>query len=505
MTTHPPFFVVGCGRSGTTSLTRILNTASNGVCVVEPAPNLNVETRLAMDGRLANPRQLLEETVVKRVRDNRSTNRVYGEKNLTYGPFLSDLYELLNCRFVYIHRDGRDVVRSLLNWNNEKFGTIYRESADVDGISERAVRNAGQLSVQHDSSDYSRPRPLPGTRFHDGWERFSRAQMCAYYWSSINDLYLAELSRLPPEAWMSINYTHPDSEEVLKVADFCGLEGISRHGVESLLSNRINSLADRGDSPSAPLYPDWRNWDSGMRDRFDEIAAETMGRLGYYTSNYGRWKDPQKALSPDMSAGMEVFHRERSLVREPTHRNFLAWLASVEAEDRTISAVADFGCGTSNGYVDRFAGRRYFGIDDDEASIAWCRRHYSNSLHEYVAEDFVTCMLDETADLVFSIGAIDRTYDVDGLLGATVRNSSRWIYLVSGIGWFPDLLEHSYQWNPRARCYWNAISPSRVRRTLAALGCTDVVVEPVPTGKCYPEPRFETRVIARVPDRCEVR
>jgi perosamine synthetase len=50
------FFILTCARSGSTSLSKILNEAENGVCKVEPAPNLNRETRLAMDGRLADPR-----------------------------------------------------------------------------------------------------------------------------------------------------------------------------------------------------------------------------------------------------------------------------------------------------------------------------------------------------------------------------------------------------------------------------------------------------------------
>lgn len=34
------FLIVGCGQSGTTSLTRILNTTMNRECAVEPGPNL---------------------------------------------------------------------------------------------------------------------------------------------------------------------------------------------------------------------------------------------------------------------------------------------------------------------------------------------------------------------------------------------------------------------------------------------------------------------------------
>lgn len=452
-----------------------------------------------MEGRLSNPRQLLEETVVRRVRENLSADRVYGEKSVTFGPFLEELHYLLKCKFVFIHRDGRDVVRSLMNWHNEKFGTIYREAADVSGISNRAVRNAGQLPIQHDTSDYSRPRPLPGTDYYADWEHFSRAKMCTYYWSRINDLYLDRLARLPAEAWISIDYTSPRVDDILKVAEFCKLDGLSQDVIEPMLATRVNSLDERGDISNAALYPDWRAWSSAKRDQFDEIAAETMGRLDYYVFNNSHWKPQAFGLWWRSNGGDADFYKWMYVSREKIHRGFLAWLASIEMHDRPINTIADYGCGLSIGYVDSFASRRYFGIDISDSNIDWCRRHYVNSNHTYITMDFVNDDLTEPTDLVFSMGTVDNAYDMDAFLTAMVRNSTRWIYVTAYRGWFPDLTEHRYQWNSDHQCFYNDISPHRVRRMLHGLGCTNIVVEPVPTGRSYPDARFETRVIARVP------
>ena len=99
------FFIVSCARSGSTSIANILNQASNCECIVEPTPNLNTETRLMMEGQLEDPIKLLQETIVKRVQESKA--EVYGEKNVTYAPFIKHLYDLLNCKFVFLTRDGR--------------------------------------------------------------------------------------------------------------------------------------------------------------------------------------------------------------------------------------------------------------------------------------------------------------------------------------------------------------------------------------------------------------
>ncbi len=84
-----PYFVIGCGRSGTTAVCSILDTAKNGICNNEPFPNLARESRKMMEGRLTDPSELVESTIVARVRKNEKEGMIYGEKNITFAP----LYE----------------------------------------------------------------------------------------------------------------------------------------------------------------------------------------------------------------------------------------------------------------------------------------------------------------------------------------------------------------------------------------------------------------------------
>lgn len=492
-----PFFIIGCGRSGTTSLARILNAATNGKCEVEPVPNLQYESRLAMEGRLADPEKHVKEAIFPRVSAGIAAGGVYGEKNVTYAPFIRELHRILNCRFVFIHRDGRDVVRSHINWHNNKFGTIYREASDLGDVSDKAIMNSGTLPVHHDLSDYGRPRPLRGMLFFDEWEGFNRAQMCAYYWSRINELYLDQLAQIDRDDWISIDYTKPDAETVLRVAEFCGLEGLTLPYIREKLASRINSLKDRGDE-EVTSYPNWPNWDGKKRREFDEIASGTMQRLGYYKAAATNWR-PKGFGEIWVEKGGDIEWYEWMYDwRRTAHEAMIEWLKALELKGKNIHSLADVGCGLAVGYADHLAQYNYIGLDVGQNNIEWCLKNRRNPLHEYHCMDLIETDLPTPVDLVFSSGTIDNSYDMEAFLEAMVRNSRKWIYLTLYRGWFPDLDEHRYSWNDEHKCFYNDASPKKLRDFLSHLGCQNIIIEPYKTGRNSPHVRYETRVIASV-------
>lgn len=274
------YFIISCARSGSTSLTRILDTATNGRCFVEPMPNLNVETREMMEGRLHNPRQILVEQVFPRIAKVLDAGEIYGEKNLTLGPFIPHLYEMLKCKFVFLKRDGRDVVTSLMNWHNEVFGSVYRECKDPGPLSDIARAAVAKLPLEEDTSDYSRPRPGPTDPLYHIWPDLSRFEMVAWYWAYINQLFLRHLTEIPTEDWITVNYTGIQPEDIKCVFDFLGLQGFDRSRVDHMLQARINSVWQRVQRPTR--FPNWRLWDTDHQQRFDRLAGTTMRLLGYY-------------------------------------------------------------------------------------------------------------------------------------------------------------------------------------------------------------------------------
>ena len=237
-----------------------------------------------MDGNLKKSEyaEVIQKLIGPRVNRYKNTPQIYGEKNVTYAPFIQELYEAFDCKFVFLKRDGRDVVTSLINWHNEKFGDIYLECKDPGQLSSVSQRARRRMKNQLDTSDYSRPRPGLLDPASKEWKNLSRLEMCAWYWSYINDLYLDNLSTIPRERWIEIDYSTSPGQKVKEVEntfEFLGLQGFNADKVKSMLGNQINSLEYRGQSPGK--FPHWKNWDEDQMRKFERFASNTMKRMGY--------------------------------------------------------------------------------------------------------------------------------------------------------------------------------------------------------------------------------
>ncbi len=273
------FFVLGCARSGTTSLCRILDTASNAKCLMEPIPNMNVESRQHLEGVLENPLECLLNTIPERAFETIKNHKLYGEKNNALFAFIEELYKLFNCKFIFIIRDGRSVVQSMHNWHNELFGNFYRECREKGNLSPAAEKVLSELPLEDDTSNYSRPRPGPDDPCHDKWANMTRHEMLSWYWSFVNNYTLDKLSNIPTENQIIVDYSNPASCDIQAVFDFLGLEGFDRDTVECMLGKKINSLCER--TGETQKRRDWREWTEHEILTFQEIAGATMRRLGF--------------------------------------------------------------------------------------------------------------------------------------------------------------------------------------------------------------------------------
>jgi len=491
----PCYFVLACARSGSTSLARILDLATNGKCAIEPSPNLNRETREVMEGRLNDPMQVVQELIVPRVKEQLAKVEIYGEKNVTYGPFIPYLYEALRCKFVFLRRDGRDVVRSLVDWHDRMFGSIYRECRDSGTLSPTAMTRAAELPVHKDTSDYARPRPLPEHSLYGEWPNLSREEMCAYYWSFINELYINALAKIPRDHWIELDYAAPDTIDIERVYNFLGLKEFDTARVREMLTSRINSLSDR--IGEADTYPAWPNWDGGLRRRFDRIAGETMSRLGYYRNDGSDWRPPDYGQWWCEDRGDLEWYTWMYNSRRKMHSDMIKWVRDLESEGQAIQSIAEFGCGLGVGYRDDFSDRQYVGFDVSSRNIEWCNSNRTHPGHYYVCADVMLREACDQFDLVFSSGTIDNCYDIEVFLESMVRHSKKWIYVTCYRGWFPDLREHKYMWSQEHRCFYNDVSPRRVRECLENLGLDNIIIRSTRTEN-FQIP-YETLIIARVP------
>lgn len=431
-TLPPIYFIVGCGRSGTTSLARILNRASNGICHNEPAPVLGHEARLLHEGRLAAPFAALRDTIGRRITDALDQGLAYGEKNLTLPPFIPYLHALFRCRFVHVVRDGREVVRSWQDWHNLVYGTVYRECAETGPLSARAMDWMARFSVAEDIYDIARPRPLPGDTWADDWMGFSRLEMLAWYWAHTNDSILDALERLPAETWRRADYSAIHGRHVVDIARFLGLNGLDEAEVETLVRSRINRLEEK--AADGPRFPAWPDWDDGQKVAFDAIAATTMRRLGYYPPDHIRHCPADfaacwRADAPETVADLD-------------------WLAARLAPASVIEACADD------------SGRHFpAAVTTTMDAARWLARGDRGRAQLAVAR----------------AGALRRIHDVEAAIARLADTATEWVFLS-----FPDsgAAGHRHRREAASGRFDNSVSAAAVRRQLTALGIavTDTAV-----------------------------
>ena len=195
-------------------------------CYHELSPDLHFEGVQFYHGRL-DP-----EYVAERVRDTRAGVR-FESNNRLFSLARPIRLALPNARFVFLHRDGRDVVRSGLQrrWYqpDDRFGDLRLGAAD----------------------------------------RGSAFQKICRYWSNINERILHDLSSMGGE-----NLT-------VRFEDLVVGRGLG--GLESLLGMPDGSLhrvplSNKTQNWTAPTFDEWSpRW----RREFVDICGPMMERLGY--------------------------------------------------------------------------------------------------------------------------------------------------------------------------------------------------------------------------------
>jgi sulfotransferase family protein len=196
-----PIFVVGCSRSGTTVTYETIASSPGLLSFGHEIPefwdslwgprNNGWDSEAAganvarPEHRVAAQRYFFQRLGVGRVLDKTCIN-------VMRVPYLHALFP--QARFVYIHRDGRDNVASLIDgWlHNGHFGL-----SKLLGPLPCAVNIAGGAF-----RDWSFLLP-------PGWRAYNDAaleEVCAFQWVMANRLALDALAKLPAEQWIRIRY-----------------------------------------------------------------------------------------------------------------------------------------------------------------------------------------------------------------------------------------------------------------------------------------------------------
>lgn len=182
------------------------------------------------------------------------------------------LHELFpDARFVFIQRDGRDNVSSMM-----------------DGW--RHGRTDGGFGLEKFFGPFPEPVAIEGGEFREwhfflppGWREYNRAsleEVCAFQWISANRLALEARELIPGDRWIQLRY-----EDIFERPVDMFLEAFERLDLPfgDEMRERCLSLASRPTSivKGAPKKQKWKEHHPQAIERILPVIRPMMERLGY--------------------------------------------------------------------------------------------------------------------------------------------------------------------------------------------------------------------------------
>lgn len=270
-----PVFIVGCSRSGTTVTYETFASSPELISFGYEIPvfwddlwgprhnNWSSEAASEKDARPEH-----REAALRFFYQRLGVGRVL-EKTCINVMRLPYLYQLFpNAMFIYIHRDGRDNISSMMNgWRHDghfglsKFlGPSPEEVAIDDG-------------AYNEWSFFLPP----------GWREYNRAslvEVCAYQWVMANRMALEAKKIIPAKQWIQLRY-----EEIFDQPVEMFEQAFQRLGISfnDTVRQRCASLSSRPTSivKGTPRQQKWRNQNPEAISSIREKIKPLMLELGY--------------------------------------------------------------------------------------------------------------------------------------------------------------------------------------------------------------------------------
>ncbi len=243
------FFITGYGRSGTMFLYSVLNKIPKVQVEHEPLGYIDLYAVVkSFYGELNLPNYYrLKLQYINRVVKNDAD--VYGEVNGCLRHHIGEIGELFNAKIGYVLRDGRDVVRSMMN------RAVYTQNIDP-----------------------LRTYPKKTDRFYKEFQRMVRFEKCCWAWAMETE---RALSRIRDKAADCKFLRFEEfTEDIRALYDICNYFEI-KHGKQYIGEKDLNKKINVSPSNAFPRYDQWTKT---QREQFNRIAGEVNISIGYALS-----------------------------------------------------------------------------------------------------------------------------------------------------------------------------------------------------------------------------
>lgn len=244
-------FVLSTGRTGTTTLARLLDLSEGVDAFHEPRPQLLEARQSARWDVYANEAKYRHVFVRARGAPLFAAEwkkQLYAETSarLTFfAPVIADL--LPSARFLFIHRSPYGVIRSGMKrgWYDDH------------------------------PADYARVRPVEGEQFFDQWDDMDPFEKICWYWDVYNDFAIDFCERARSSRVLSIRASELfDGAAASRIFDFLGVRRPPENAIDEVLNKKLNAQREG-------TFPEAEEWTAAMHQTLRGIAGGTMERLGY--------------------------------------------------------------------------------------------------------------------------------------------------------------------------------------------------------------------------------
>lgn len=238
------FFIFSLGRSGTQIFSRILNNDPRATVVHEPLTRDFLEYARTFNENYSCDEYIecFRKKYIQNIISNQNI-KVYGEVNSVLRRHAAALMSIIpNVTGLYLIRDGRDVVRSMM------------------------ARGSMTNSLWY----YSKITPQIGDPYFNEWHNMSQFEKCCWVWASENAILYKQFGQAMKFELLLNDYEYFKSN----VLDALGLN-ISK---ELWQKERLIKSENR---TKKFLCESYENWPSTWKDFFWKICGDMMLKNGY--------------------------------------------------------------------------------------------------------------------------------------------------------------------------------------------------------------------------------